>query len=120
MNKYVWIEPITAENKVGSLFVVNHSQNSYQLGVIMAVADCAETEGLRTGSTVLYDTLGSVVHRVGKQSITTVKAANILGVIEDTLNAAKVISVDVSNTSIDQVSSIVNELTEHMKGKKVS
>jgi len=83
MNKYVWLEPITAENKVGSLFVVSHSQNSYQLGKIRAVSDCDETKGLEPGSIVLYDSLGAFAHRLGTQSITTVKAVNILGIVSD-------------------------------------
>ena len=82
MNKYVWVEPITAENKVGSLYVVSHS-NSYQLGKIRAAADCDETKGLFPGCTVLYDSLGAVTHRVGNQSITTVKALNIVGVVSE-------------------------------------
>jgi co-chaperonin GroES (HSP10) len=83
MNKYVWLDPITAENKVGSLYVVSHSQNSYQLGKVRAVADCDEAKGITIGSTVLYDTLGAVNHRVGTQSITTVKVMNIVGVVAD-------------------------------------
>lgn len=83
MNKYVWIDPITQENKVGSLFVVSHSQNSYQLGKIRAVSDCDETKGIFPGATVLYDSLGAVGHRIGNQTITTVKAVNILGVVSE-------------------------------------
>ncbi len=81
MNKYVWLEPITAENKVGSLYVVSHSQNSYQLGKVRDFAVCDETSGLSRGATVLYDALGAVAHRVGNQTITTVKALNILGIV---------------------------------------
>ena len=81
MNKYVWIDPITAENKVGEIFIVSHSQNSYQLGKIRAVAECDETKGLVPGSVVLYDSLGAMSHRVGNQSMTTVKAMNIVGIV---------------------------------------
>ena len=83
MNKYVWLDPITAENKVGSLYVVSHSQNSYQLGKIRDISDCDETSGLKPGMTVLYDALGAVNHRVGQQTITTVKAVNIVGVVSE-------------------------------------
>lgn len=81
MNKYVWIDPITAENKVGTLFIVSHSQNSYQLGRIRAVSECDETKGLFPGCIVLYDSLGAQAHRVGNQSMTTVKAVNIVGIV---------------------------------------
>lgn len=84
MNRYVWIEPITQENKVGTLFIVSHSQNSYQLGRVKAFAECDECKGLTVGCIVLYDSLGQVSHRLGNQSLTTVKAANILGVVIET------------------------------------
>lgn len=90
MNKYVWIDPITAENKVGSLFIVSHSQNSYQLGKIRAVSECDETKGLVPGSVVLYDSLGAQSHRLGNQSVTTVKAVNIVGIVSEVAAAGGV------------------------------
>ncbi len=86
MNKHVWIEPITAENKVGSLYVVSHSQNSYQLGRIKAFAECDETRGLSEGDVVLYDSLGAYSHRLGNQSLTTVKALNIVAIVVERLS----------------------------------
>lgn len=83
MNKHVWIETITSENKVGSLYVVSHSQNSYLLGRVLGFAECDETKNLKIGDTVLYDSLGAVSHRLGKQSLTTVKALNIIAVVSD-------------------------------------
>lgn len=82
-NKYVWIEPITAENKIGSLYVVSHSQNSYLLGKIKAFSHCDETKDLKEGDLVLYDSIGAVGHRLGTQTLTTVKAVNILAVVEN-------------------------------------
>ena len=83
LNKYVWIDPITAENKVGSLYIVSHSQNSYQLGKVLAFSECDESKGLSVGDTVLYDALGATAHRLGKQSLTTVPVKNILAIVSE-------------------------------------
>lgn len=119
MNKYVWLEPITAENKVGSLYVVSHSQNSFQLGTVRAFAECDETKGLTRGATVLYDSLGAQSHRVGNQSITTVKAVNILGiVVKET-----VVAYDPSKMSFHVVPkdhpNLVDPATGHHASSKV-
>lgn len=98
LNRYVWIEPITQENKVGSLFIVSHSQNSYQLGRVKAFADCDDCRGLTVGCVVLYDSLGQVTHRLGNESLTTVKAVNILGVIT-TPQQGKLPPVEVMHTA---------------------
>lgn len=87
MNKHVWIEPISSEGKVGSLYVVSHSQNSHQLARVLAFAECAETDGLKVGDTVLYDSLGAYSHRIGKQTVTTVKALNIISIVNETVLA---------------------------------
>jgi co-chaperonin GroES (HSP10) len=93
MNKHVWLEPITQENKVGTLYIVSHSQNSFQLGRIKAFADCDETKGLNVDDVVLYDSLGSYNHRVGNQSLTTVKALNIVAIVRDTSEPKDVVEL---------------------------
>jgi len=85
MNKYVVIKTIEPDQKVagGLLYAPGNVSNQYQLAKVLAVSSCHETECLEVGDTILYDTLGAVNHRIGGQTFTTVKAANILGVVKE-------------------------------------
>lgn len=85
MNKYLVIAPHKADEKVGTAGIIfapgNALEKQHKLGRIAAIAECDEAKGLDVGMTVLYDTVGSVEHRVGNQMFTTVKVLNILGIV---------------------------------------
>jgi co-chaperonin GroES (HSP10) len=85
MNKHMVIEAIKADEKVGEgiLFAPGNAlEKQYRLGRITALAECDESKGLSVGMTVLYDSIGAVDHRVGKQGFTTVKVLNVVGIVQ--------------------------------------
>ena len=85
MNKYLVIAPHKADEKVGSAGIIfapgNALEKQHKLGRLVAIAECEEAKGLEVGMTVLYDTVGSVDHRVGNQMFTTVRVLNVLGIV---------------------------------------
>lgn len=82
MNKYVVIEPIDEPTKTaGGLFMPGNVTNQYRSAKLIALSECDEARGMNVGDIVLYDTLGAISHRIGNQTITTVKVLNILGVV---------------------------------------
>lgn len=87
MNKYLVIAPHKADEKVGTAGIIfapgNALEKQHKLGRIVALAECDEAKGLDVGMTVLYDTVGSVDHRVGNQMFTTVKVLNVLGIVSE-------------------------------------
>lgn len=103
MNKHVVIKPIDEANKVGSLFIPGSSSNQYRLGLIEALADCDEAKGLNVGDTVLYDTIGCVAHRVGNQTITTMKVMNIVGVISETVAVIDPSTMEIKRVDVNAI-----------------
>jgi co-chaperonin GroES (HSP10) len=86
MNKNVVIQAIKTDEKVGGGLLyapANALERQHKTGKIIAFAPCEETRELKTGDVVLYDSIGSVDHRVGNQMFTTVKALNIIAVVRD-------------------------------------
>lgn len=84
MNKYIVIDPIKDDEKIagGLLFAPgNLQEKQHKMGRIVSISSCEETKGLTPGQTVLYDSIGSVTHRVGNQSFTTVKAINVVALV---------------------------------------
>ncbi len=84
-NKYVWLEPIDEANKIGNLFVPGNTSNQYRIGVVKAISQCDEGKDIKEGDRVLYDTVGSVSHRIGNQTVVTVKVLNILCTVQESL-----------------------------------
>ena len=81
-NKYAWIRTIDEDQKVGTLYVPGNVSNSYRLAEVLALdSDCPEAKGISVGDRVLYDTIGSVAHRIGNSTYTTVRVLNILAVV---------------------------------------
>lgn len=87
MNKYLVIEPVEADERVGKEGIIiapgNALEKQFRLARIAAKDDCDEAKGLNVGDMVLYDHIGAVTHRVGKQGFTTVKVLNVLAVVEE-------------------------------------
>lgn len=82
-NKYAWIRPIDEDQKVGALYVPGNVSNSYRLAEVLSIdEDCPEAKGISVGDRVLYDTIGSVAHRIGNSTYTTVKVLNFLAVVK--------------------------------------
>lgn len=87
MNKYLVLDPIKEDEKVGKEGIIiapgNALEKQFRLARIAAKDNCDEANGLEVGDTVLYDHIGAVTHRVGKQSFTTVRALNVLAVVKE-------------------------------------
>lgn len=95
MNKYIVIKPMAADEKVGGGILYapgNALERQHKTGTVVAIAACEEAGDLKVGDVVLYDSIGSVEHRIGNQMFTTVKVLNVLAVVrnkpEDELNKA--------------------------------
>lgn len=95
MNKHIVIQAVKSDEKVGGglLYAPGSAlQTQHRTAKIIALAPCDEAKDLHVGDLVLYDTIGSVDHRVGNQMFTTVKVMNVIAVIkdkgEDSLNKA--------------------------------
>jgi co-chaperonin GroES (HSP10) len=82
-NKHIVVENVKTDEKIGSgvLFAPGNMTNVYKIAKVIAVASCDETKEIQPGDNVLYDSIGAVDHRVGNQTITTVKALNVIGVV---------------------------------------
>jgi len=86
MNKYLVIQAIKEDEKVGGglLYAPGSAlEKQHKTGKIIAIAACDEAGDLKVGDVVLYDSIGSVDHRVGKQMFTTVRVLNVLAVVKD-------------------------------------
>lgn len=87
LNKHIVLDPIKDDEKVGKEGIIiapgNALEKQYRLARIVAKHDCDEARHLTVGDTVLYDAIGAVTHRIGKQSFTTVKALNVLGIVRE-------------------------------------
>lgn len=84
-NKHIVVENVKTDEKVGSgiLYAPGNITNVYKVARVVAVHQCPESEGINPGDSVLYDSIGAVDHRVGNQTITTVKVLNVIGVIRE-------------------------------------
>jgi co-chaperonin GroES (HSP10) len=86
MNKHIVIQAIKQDEKVGGGLLYapsNALEKQHKTGKVLAIASCDEAADLKVGDLVLYDSIGSVDHRVGNQMFTTVKVMNVLAVIKD-------------------------------------
>lgn len=82
MNKYVVIKPQAEDEKVGLLYrPASALEKQHKTGTIIAFDECDEAKKLRVGAQVIYDSIGSVEHRVGNEMFTTVKVLNIIAVV---------------------------------------
>lgn len=84
MNKYLVIDPIKEDERVagGLLYAPGNAlEKQYRMGKVLAKDDCDEAKAIEVGSTVLYDAIGSVSHRIGNRSLTTVKVLNVLAIV---------------------------------------
>ena len=96
MNKHIVIQAIKQDEKVGGGLLYapgNALERQHKTGKVLAIAPCEEAGDLKVGDLVLYDSIGSVDHRVGNQGFTTVRVLNVIAVIKDvtqdeTLNKA--------------------------------
>jgi co-chaperonin GroES (HSP10) len=85
MNKYLVIKAIKEDEKVGGglLYAPGSALEKHKTGKIVAIAPCDEAKDLHTGDIVLYDSIGSVDHRIGNQMFTTVKVLNIIAIVKE-------------------------------------
>jgi co-chaperonin GroES (HSP10) len=84
MNKYLVIKAIKEDEKVGGglLYAPGSAlEKQHKTGKIVAIAPCDEAKDLNEGDVVLYDSIGSVDHRVGNQMFTTVKVLNVIAIV---------------------------------------
>jgi co-chaperonin GroES (HSP10) len=82
-NKHIVIKAIGNSDKVGTLYIpstANHG--TYGQAQVIAVASDCDPAPCAVGDTIIYDTIGSVDHRVGNQGFTTVKALNVVAVVK--------------------------------------
>lgn len=100
MNKHIVIKPIAADEKVGGGLLYapsNALERQHKTGKVLAIAKCDEAGDLQVGDLVLYDSIGSVDHRVGNQMFTTVKVLNVIAVIRDKVEADQLTKAIVEN-----------------------
>lgn len=84
LNKYAVIKPQAEDEKVGSGLLYRPGsalEKQHRMGTIVSFAPCDEAAHLQNGDTVIYDSIGSVEHRVGNQMLTTVKVLNIIATV---------------------------------------
>lgn len=85
-NKWVVIDPLKEDEKVGSLGIIiapsNALQKQHKLARVVAKDDCEEAKKFEVGDLVFYDVIGSVEGRVGNKGFTIVKALNIMAVVK--------------------------------------
>jgi co-chaperonin GroES (HSP10) len=85
MNKYLVIDPIAEDEKIAGGLLYrpgNALEKQFRMAKVLAKDECEEARGISVGATILYDAIGSVSHRVGNQSFTTVRVLNVLAVVE--------------------------------------
>lgn len=86
MNKHIVIKAIKEDEKVGGGLLYapsNALERQHKTGKVLAIAPCEEAGNLKVGDIVLYDSIGSVDHRVGNQGFTTVRVLNVIAVVKD-------------------------------------
>ncbi len=86
MNKYLVIKAIKEDEKVGGGLLyapANALEKQHKTGKIVAIAPCEEAKDLHTGDIVLYDSIGSVDHRIGNQMFTTVRVLNVIAIVKE-------------------------------------
>lgn len=86
MNKNIVLATIKESEKVGGglLYAPDSAlQKQHRTGKVIAIAPCEEAGDLKVGDIVLYDTIGSVDHRVGNQGFTTVRVLNVIAIVKD-------------------------------------
>ena len=83
-NKHVVIQIIQDDDKVGGglLFAPSNSVKQYKLAKVIEYDPSIEMSDLRNGAIILYDSLGEISHRVENNTYTTVKAVNIIAIVE--------------------------------------
>lgn len=79
-NKWLVVKPLDQDEKIGGLYVPGTVRNEHRLADVVAAAD--DVEGISAGERVVYDTLGTVVVKVGDSEIHFIKAVNVLGSID--------------------------------------
>ena len=84
VNSWITLEPIQAEDKVGSLVVVTKDEG-YKRGKVTALPYelDSKVKYIRVGNVVVYDVHGSVTVRIGDGNVTLVKANEILCVLRE-------------------------------------
>lgn len=86
MNKYIVVKAMKEDEKVGSGLLYapgNALERQHKMGVVTAIAPCEEAGDLKVGDMILYDSIGSVEHRVGNQMFTTVRVLNVLAIVQN-------------------------------------
>ena len=86
MNKHIIIDPIAEDEKIaGGLLYRPGSAlgQQHRMATVVAVSKCEELGDIRVGDRVLYDTIGSISHRVGNQSFTSVKVLNVIAIVSE-------------------------------------
>lgn len=86
MNKHIVIQAVKSDEKVGGGLLYapgNALERQHKTGKVLAIAACDEAGDLKVGDLVLYDSVGSVEHRVGNQMFTTVRVLNVIAVVQD-------------------------------------
>jgi co-chaperonin GroES (HSP10) len=101
MNKHIIIDPIAEDEKIaGGLLYRPGSAlgQQHRMATVVAVSKCEELGDIRVGDRVLYDTIGSISHRVGNQSFTSVKVLNVIAIVSDKAEATLKFSDIVAET----------------------
>ncbi len=86
MNKHIIIDPVAEDEKVagGLLYRPSNSlEKQHRMAKVLAVSQCDELGDLKVGDRVLYDAIGSVSHRVGNQSFTSVRVLNVIAIVTE-------------------------------------
>jgi co-chaperonin GroES (HSP10) len=86
-NKWIVIDPLKEDEKVGSLGLIiapgNALQKQHKMARVVAKDDCDEARAFNVGDMVLYDVIGSVETRIGNTVFTVVKASNVMSVVKE-------------------------------------
>lgn len=85
MNKYVVIDPVKEDERVGREGILvapgNALAKQHRMARIVAKDECEEAKHLSIGDLVFYDHIGAVEGRVGMQGFTVIKAIAVLAVV---------------------------------------
>lgn len=84
-NKYIVIDPLKEDEKVGKEGLIiapgNALQKQHRMARVLAKDCCDEAKAFEVGDIVFYDHIGAVEARVGNRVYTVVKALNVLAVV---------------------------------------
>lgn len=82
VNGWLIIEPLSNEEKAGSLYLPENIKAAYKLAKVLAVSVLSEKTSINVGDIVLYDSLGATPVRINDKTVTILKSVEVVTVVE--------------------------------------